>query len=974
NPSTPVLLNDLQWLTAYLTIHSLSDASRVYSYILWIAIGIVLAIFSLVHHLGLRGGYIGAYWTKWAVRRRTWRKKHSLAVAAKLGQPHRQPKSLPSNGQILALTALVIGTLALCYIGPDYLAPGSYIWNVGSTPTASIAKRASYDPALFIPFQAKYTIPKAWWTTAARTGQIAFALLPLCILFALKMPPFAIFANKCLTDLHFDKLAFLHRWCGFLIWFITTLHIASWSVQLADETRKGKVLYQYAFQYQKFIFGWSAYGLLTLIMIFSIPPLRTRHYEAFYFLHILLVPLMIVLCALHHPPVWQWCWAALAVWGAERLYRFGWWLFINGFFGGLGRSSSPVTSTSPPQASIRVVPDAVSGQPIGIPSLHDKSTASAVSHRYPPVSTAKPVLYSDGYVPPRGYFHAEVLPGRTVRLRIVTPRHRSWAPGQHFLIHIPAVCRFTTHPFTTASVCDQTAASDAGYELEFFIRAKKGWTKDLWDTVALMTAQGRKLTPGEKIPDRELPPHGVLLRGFVDGPFGSSRRAVWGDYSTAVIVAGGSGVSFALSILQYLCLCMAGRDGHELGGRSGGFGKPGFKMTRVRFVWLVREFGHIQWCATALRKCMTLLPSSELRIDIFVTNVKYPVPPPRQLTQRLEKVVADELEPPVPSFVKDRSDERKSRSPSISSMESDSSDSLVDLSYYESDLVDEEQGELGHEEHALDLTNFDDDDDTALPGEAQLNLTIKKEAQIRRSFIKRASVALAAKQELDKRTSALYEQHSAAPSAVRLLDPQRPSSAAPPQLELITEHIRVAGLSRMSQDIDHLRSPLSATDIQTPTSAAALLEGHRQSFGSPMSPPGPSRLSNPPSGETTSRPVSSRPGSVLSSMSAWSDAHSLAALVSEAAAQEQIRVELNDAELADIGIVAEHAHAGKPKLDRILAEEVERSKGAVIVGCCGPTSLNALIRKSVAAQINPARICRGDMRGSISLVAEDFGY
>lgn len=257
NPSTPLLLNDLQWLTAYLTIHSLSDASRVYSYILWIAIGVALIVFSLVHHLGLRGGYIGACWTKWAVRRRTWRKKHGLAMAAKLGQPHRQPKSLPSNAQILSLAALVIGTLALSYIGPDYLAPGSYIWNVGNTPTATISKRAAYDPSLFLPFQAKYTIPKAWWTTAARTGQIAFALIPLCVLFALKMPPFAIFANKCLTDLHFDKLAFLHRWCGFLVWFITTLHVASWSVQLADETRKGKVLYQYAFQYQKFIFGWT---------------------------------------------------------------------------------------------------------------------------------------------------------------------------------------------------------------------------------------------------------------------------------------------------------------------------------------------------------------------------------------------------------------------------------------------------------------------------------------------------------------------------------------------------------------------------------------------------------------------------------------------------------------------------------------------------------------------------------------------
>lgn len=321
-------------------------------------------------------------------------------------------------------------------------------------------------------------------------------------------------------------------------------------------------------------------------MILSIPPLRTRHYEAFYYLHILLVPLMIVVSGLHHPPVAQWCWAALAIWGAERIYRFGWWLYVNGFFGGVGRSPSFGTSTSSSSQEYMGAAHAGSISPFGVP---DKISAS---NPYPPLSTAnRPVVHSSGYVPPRGYFHAEVLPGRTVRLRIVTPRHRSWAPGQHFLINIPAVCRFTTHPFTTSSVCDQTAPADAGHEIVFFIRAKKGWTKDLWDTVALMTAQGRKFSPGEKLASRDMPPHGVLLRGFVDGPFGSPRRADWGNHSTAVIVAGGSGVSFALSILQYLCLCMAGRDGRELGGRSGGFGKLGFRMTRIRFVWLVREFG-----------------------------------------------------------------------------------------------------------------------------------------------------------------------------------------------------------------------------------------------------------------------------------------------------------------------------------------------------------------------------------------------
>jgi hypothetical protein len=116
---------------------------------------------------------------------------------------------------------------------------------------------------------------------------------------------------------------------------------------------------------------------------------------------------------------------------------------------------------------------------------------------------------------------------------------------------------------------------------------------------------------------------------------------------------------------------------------------------------------------------------------------------------------------------------------------------------------------------------------------------------------------------------------------------------------------------------------------------------------------------------------SRRPDSVVSQ---WSDAHSLAALMSAAAAQEHFRLELEDEELIDISVVAERARAGRPAIQKILADEVERAGGSVIVGCCGPTSLIAVVRKNVAAQIDPSKVWRGDARGHIALVAEDFGY
>ncbi len=66
-------------------------------------------------------------------------------------------------------------------------------------------------------------------------------------------------------------------------------------------------------------------------------------------------------------------------------------------------------------------------------------------------------------------------------------------------------------------------------------------------------------------------------------------------------------------------------------------------------------------------------------------------------------------------------------------------------------------------------------------------------------------------------------------------------------------------------------------------------------------------------------------------MTLFSDSSSLAALVSDAA--ENVHLELDDGELADISVVAECARPGRPKFDLLLADEIEMSRGALIVGC-----------------------------------------
>lgn len=205
-----------------------------------------------------------------------------------------------------------------------------------------------------------------------------------------------------------------------------------------------------------------------------------------------------------------------------------------------------------------------------------------------------------------------MLPGRTVRLRLTTPGYQTWAPGQHFLVSIPALSRIDAHPFSVASVCDEQAAlhvaapgdedegsesggdlraqiGNGGREMILLIRAKKEWTKRLWELVSSLQP---KVDPYSSTP-------GALVRVLVDGPYGSAARVRWGAYSGVLIVAGGSGAAFGLSILEFICLCLAGRDGRFLGGHPGGWGvgpqgRGRWVCKRVRFVWVVREFAHIQ--------------------------------------------------------------------------------------------------------------------------------------------------------------------------------------------------------------------------------------------------------------------------------------------------------------------------------------------------------------------------------------------
>ncbi|KAF9264657.1 hypothetical protein L218DRAFT_925072 [Marasmius fiardii PR-910] len=693
NPTVPNFPDDLQWVTAYLVAHMMSGNSRRYVYALWFCIASVFVVYTIMHWTGSRGGVLGCYWRKWSVRRRTWRMGSATSRSKKGGFTI----SWPPNGQLLCLVALPLTAIILSFVGPDYISPTVNVFDV--SPQKISAR--GYDISQFVQFQPQYQIRKAWWTSGGRTGLIAFGLMPLVVLFALKRPPFAILALP-ITQLHFDKLSWLHRWSARLLYLITLLHVILWSVQLSLDIRRttGQPGYTYAWQYQKFLFGWIAFGSMTLLVFSSSSPLRKYHYETFYFLHILLAPLTLVFSALHHPPVAHWCWIALGFWLGERAWRAMRWLQVNGFFG--KEKSAPVVMPANPA-----------------------SATHAVGGIYPPHSpyvNSQFFFLSDGnllapataleYTPPAGYAHAELLSGATVRLTYISPGFLTWAPGQHFLINIPSVSRFLTHPFTTASICDHQAAP-SGRAIVFLVRCKGGWTRDLWDHVVKLQNQGENHVPGEKLPNGTvMPQRGVLMKMFVEGPFGSSVGARWGNYSTVVIFAAGSGVSFALSVLEFVCLCLAGREGSKLGGHAGSWGTKGYKTQRVRFVWMIREYAHIQWCASILRRCMTMIPSPGLDVEIFVTK------PDVSRMSRLSKMNLQNPRHSIPH--------------SVNSINSDGEDDNVDLSYYSQAGADDELGGISLSDYMLDLTNWDDELDDKLAGESRFSTMIRREGNMLR--------------------------------------------------------------------------------------------------------------------------------------------------------------------------------------------------------------------------------------------------
>lgn len=142
-----------------------------------------------------------------------------------------------------------------------------------------------------------------------RAGFIALAQLPFIFLFACKNSILSV-----LLGLGYEKVNFLHRWAGRILFFSITIHGGLW---INNDRTAGTPIIGSA----KETLGVAAYGLLGTIFLTSLPPVRKHAYQMFTTIHIIgYVSFFIVICY-HTLYAIPWIFPPIAFYGFDLLAR-----------------------------------------------------------------------------------------------------------------------------------------------------------------------------------------------------------------------------------------------------------------------------------------------------------------------------------------------------------------------------------------------------------------------------------------------------------------------------------------------------------------------------------------------------------------------------------------------------------------------------------------------------------------------------
>lgn len=326
-----------------------------------------------------------------------------------------------------------------------------------------------------------------------------------------------------------------------------------------------------------------------------------------------------------------------------------------------------------------------------------------------------------------------------------------------------------------------------------------------------------------------------------------------------------------------------------------------------------------------------MIPSPALDVDIFVTNFRpaaravprqLSLPPPTH-NYASDLLVGNNLAPPSPGFLHGG----RSRPGSISeSVETDSSgeDSEVDLNSHTDEYGDEERdiGDLGlaaQENYTIDLTEFEEDNDAALPGEDALNHRVMKVGKAYRANSRRLEKAAALKKKLDHGSTVR------AVPAHRNADWKRHYRSGSGHSS--TEGLLAYG-SHRSRDSEEDFGKLKPGGLDVARS-------FQTSPLPSLSRPSPLHVIPTINTSTVSTPhqlLSPSPSTAQTWVTDTTLAESVYGYTYENNSFTP-RLRVNDRELRDVSAIAGHARPGKPKITKILHDEVQQAKGSTIVAC-----------------------------------------
>lgn len=589
-----------------------------------------------------------------------------------------------------------------------------------------------------------------------------------------------------------------------------------------------------------------------------------------------------------------------------------------------------------------------------------------------------------------GYAFIQPLAGHMMRLVLRTASPLRWRPGQWLYLQLPHLSWFQSHPFTIASSFtkrkrglgpgDVAAEDDYEQLILLLIRVRGGLTRRLWEHVQRECRAPQDAAPSlahstafpvlgrEKVPSQV---RGVYMRAIIDGPFGSSGRIDWGAYQSAVIVCGGSGVSYGMSVLDHLCREIArvlrGEDVRGL------YGRP-FLLRRVCFVWVMREFAHLQWAASALRLCLEMLPPEHLHVQMYVTHVNQ-----KQVVEHHSPTLSGAGSPPMPA----RPNADASGTNTVSFSVPDAPEDNVAPQVVQGDDLDHVA--LGGD----DLTQFDQEEDEPLtPMDRLMNEHIMREGKLRRAKSRKRSIrrrqharspspppapsAGYARQHADWQARNELQNAREAPRDTRV---ERPITT-PGSLMAFTEQAFAAptaatpGFAALVPPTPLDAPGRESSPAGTPGAVRAMSPAPLVSGGAPLSPPPGVQDAAPAPQDYFS--IAPHAGAPPAASAMPLPRHAANDHASVPMPPPEMTANLDASEISDFDVVAELTRAGYPKLDEIIGREMERADGRTMTACCGPAGLLAVVRAIVAKHINVHQVWRGDLRGHANLYGESY--